>query len=114
MLVGDIISRAFNKLADAYKSLTGSLARCEKAQVGSIISIIVVVVTLMLAVLVVAPLQQQAGERVADLNDTDVSATFDDVKESTWGSLSTASIIPYVIVFIVILGLIVGLGSRRD
>lgn len=89
-----------------------NFSKNEKAQVGSIISIIVVVVTLMLAVLVVAPLQDQASERVAALNDTDVDNTFADIKDATWGSISTASIIPYVIVFIVILGLIVSLGRN--
>jgi len=85
-----------------------------KAQAGSIISIIIVVVVLMLAALILAPLQNQAQERVTDLNNTDATNTFDDITDASWGSLSTASIIPYVVVFVVILGLIAGLGGRRD
>lgn len=85
-----------------------------KAQAGSIIQIIIVVVVLMLAALILAPLQSQAQDRITDLNNTDASDTFTDISDASWGSLSTASIIPYVVVFVVILGLIAGLGGRRD
>lgn len=85
-----------------------------KAQAGSIIGIVIVVVVLMLSALILAPLQNQAEGRVADLNNSEASATFNDITSASWGSLSTASIIPYVIVFVVILGLIAGLGARRD
>ena len=90
------------------------LTKDNKAQAGSIIGIVIVVVVLMLSALILAPLQNQAEGRVADLNNTEASATFKDITAASWGSLSTASIIPYVIVFVVILGLIAGLGARRD
>lgn len=86
----------------------------DEAQAGSIISIIIVVVVLMLAALILAPLQNQAQDRVTDLGNPEANATFQDITDASWGSLSTASIIPYVVVFVVILGLIAGLGGRRD
>jgi len=90
----------------------------DKAQAGSIIQIIIVVVVLMLAALILAPLQDQAQDRIDQLNVNgtaqDAADTFVDITDASWGSLSTASIIPYVVVFVVILGLIAGLGGRRD
>ena len=99
---------------DTVSKLQKAMKMDDKAQAGSIIQIIIVVVVLMLAALILAPLQNQAEDRVTDLNNTDASGTFDDITDASWGSLSTASIIPYVVVFVVILGLIAGLGGRRD
>ena len=83
----------------------------QRGVVDNIISVIIVVVVLMLSVLIVAPLQEQAQSQVDALNNTEATATFADVTEATWGAISTFSIVPYVVVFIVIIGLIMGLAT---
>jgi len=86
----------------------------DKAMTGQIIGIVVIVVVLMLSALILAPLQEQANDRITELNNSNATSTFNDITASSWGALSTASIIPYVIVFMVIIGLIIGLARRSD
>jgi len=72
----------------------------------SIVQIIIVLAVLMLSVLIVAPLQDQTEKQVTKLNDTNTQNTWNDIKSATWGALSMFTIVPYVIVFVVIIGLI--------
>ncbi len=83
-----------------------------RAIASNILTIVIVLVTLMLSVLVVAPLQKQSETRVTDLNDSQVSSTWSNIKEATWGSLDMATIIPYVVIFVVIIGLIMIIGKK--
>lgn len=88
------------------------LVEDNRAVTDSVIQIVIVLATLMLAVLILAPLQQQAGARVAVINDAQVNTTWTDIVNAAWGALSMFSIVPYVVVFIVILGLILMIGRR--
>lgn len=85
-----------------------------RAVTDSVIQIVIVLATLMLAVLILAPLQQQAGERVETIakNNTQINTTWTAIVDAAWGALSMFSIVPYVVVFIVILGLILMIGRR--
>ena len=48
-----------------------------------------------------------------EYQDPIIQATFADITDATWGAISTFSIVPYVVVFIVIIGLIMGLATPR-
>ena len=70
------------------------------------IGIIVVLAVLMMAVLVLAPLQNQAEQQVANLNDSQAQSTFQSITQAGWGALNMFGIVPYIVVAIVIIGLL--------
>jgi len=78
----------------------------------NIIQVVIVLAVLMLATLILAPLQNQAETQITKLNDTQVSNTWSDIKEATWGSMSMFTIVPYVVIFVVIIGLILLIARR--
>ena len=84
----------------------------ERGITQNIVGVIVVLAVLMLSVLILAPLQQQAEEQINQLNDTQVNSTWSDIKDAMWGSMTMFTIVPYVIVFVVIIGLILAIGGR--
>ena len=84
----------------------------EKGITGNIVGVIVVLAVLMLSVLILAPLQNQAEEQITKLGDSQVNNTWSDIKEAMWGSMTMFTIVPYVIVFVVIIGLILAIGGR--
>ena len=88
------------------------LASDEKAVIPSIIQVLVVLAVLMLSVLILAPLQDQAEEQITKLGDENVNATWSDIKDATWGSMTMFTIVPYVVVFVVIIALILGITGR--
>lgn len=76
------------------------------------IGIVVILAVLMISVLVYAPIQDQAKTQVQKLNDTDATNTFNSIASSGWGALEMYSIVPYIVVAVVILGLLIGLTYR--
>jgi len=44
--------------------------------------------------------------------DPDVLTSWSDIKDATWGSMSMFTIVPYVVIFVVIIGLIMAIARR--
>ena len=80
--------------------------RDRKGVAREAIGIIVVLAVLMMAVLVLAPLQNQAEQQVANLNDSQAQSTFKSIAQAGWGALNMFGIVPYIVVAIVIIGLL--------
>lgn len=81
---------------------------------GNAVGILVLLVTLMLCALLFGTLQGQTEPKIAALADENATASFDNIKDTGWGSIDLFSMVPYVAVFIVILGMLMGLtGDRR-
>ena len=75
------------------------------------IGIVVVLAVLMMAVLVLAPLQNQASQQVATLNDSQAQSTFNSIAQAGWGALNMFGIVPYIVVAIVIIGLLLKIAG---
>ena len=76
------------------------------------IGIVVILAVLMISVLVYAPIEDQARQQVQALNDSQASSTFSSIANSGWGALQMYSIVPYIVVAVVILGMLIGLAVR--
>jgi hypothetical protein len=86
----------------------------EKASMsGSAIAILVLLVTLLLCALLFGTLQGQTDPKIAALNDANATASYDNIKATGWSSIDLFGLIPYVAVFVVLLGMLMGL-SRQD
>lgn len=102
--------------ARGYKAVYNShLAKCEKGSMsGSAIGVLVLLVTLMLCALLFGTLQGQTDTKIAALNSSEATASYSNIKTTGWSSIDLFGLIPYVAVFIVILGMLMGLtGDRR-
>lgn len=81
---------------------------------GNAIGILVLLVTLMLCALLFGTLQGQTEPKITALNDANATSSFNNIKSTGWGSIDLFGMVPYVAVFIVILGMLMGLtGERR-
>lgn len=78
---------------------------------GSAVGILVLLVTLMLCALLFGVLQGQTDDKISSLNDDTANASYANIKTAGWGSIDLFSLIPYVAVFIIILGMLIGLGK---
>ena len=76
------------------------------------IGVVVILAVLMIAVLVFAPLEDNANKQVQNLNDSQATSTFNTIAQSGWGALQMYSIVPYIVVAVVILSLLIGLAVR--
>ena len=82
---------------------------------GNAIGILVLLVTLMLCALLFGTLQGQTEPKITALNDANATSSFNNIKTTGWGSIDLFGMVPYVAVFIVILGMLMGLtGSNRS
>ena len=81
---------------------------------SSAVGILVLLVTLMLCALLFGVLQGQTDEKIASLNDSTASASYSNIKTAGWGSIDLFSLVPYVAVFIIILGMLIGLGKSAS
>jgi len=88
--------RAFARNEDGYMS-------------GNAVGILVLLVTLMLCALLFGTLQGQTEPKITALNDANATASFNNIKTTGWGSIDLFGMVPYVAVFIVILGMLIGL-----
>jgi hypothetical protein len=81
---------------------------------GNAIGILVLLVTLMLCALLFGTLQGQTQDKIAALGDAQANESFSSIAASGWGSIDLFGMVPYVAVFIVILGMLMGLtGETR-
>lgn len=81
---------------------------------GSAIGILVLLVTLMLCALLFGTLQGQTDSKITALGDANATASYENIKTTGWSSIDLFGLIPYIGVFIVILGMLMGLtGDRR-
>jgi hypothetical protein len=81
---------------------------------GSAIGVLVLLVTLMLCALLFGTLQGQTDTKIAALNSAEANTSYANIKTTGWSSIDLFGLIPYVAVFIVILGMLMGLtGDRR-
>jgi hypothetical protein len=98
-----------------YAKSYNNLLKNEKASMsGSAISVLVLLVTLMLCALLFGTLQGQTDQKIAALNDANATASYQNIRNTGWSSIDLFGLIPYVAVFIVILGMLMGLtGDRR-
>ena len=76
---------------------------------GNAIGILVLLVTLMLCALLFGTLQGQTDSKIAALASEDANASYANIKATGWGSIDLFGMVPYVAVFIVILGMLMGL-----
>lgn len=106
------IDRSYDR---GYKAIySNSLLNNEKASMsGSAISILVLLVTLMLCALLFGTLQSQTDSKIAALNDVNATASYSNIKASGWSSIDLFGLVPYVGVFIVIMGMLMGLTYDR-
>lgn len=79
---------------------------------GSAVGILVLLVTLMLCALLFGTLQGQTDDKIASLNDNTANASYGNIKTAGWGSIDLFSLVPYVAVFIIILGMLIGLSKN--
>lgn len=80
---------------------------------GNAIGILVLLVTLMLCALLFGTLQGQTEPKITALSDANATASFNNIKTTGWGSIDLFGMVPYVAVFIVILGMLMGLTRDR-
>lgn len=95
--------------ARGYKATMGLSYNESGSMAGSAISILVLLVTLMLCALLFGTLQGQTEDKIDSLNDANATASFNNIKTTGWGSIDLFGMIPYVAVFIVLLGMLMGL-----
>ena len=98
-------------LGGKIKGFIANLIQNPKSVAKEAIGIIVVLAVLMMAVLVLAPLQNQAEQQVASLNDSQAQSTFQSIAQAGWGALNMFGIIPYIVVAIVIIGLLLRIAG---
>lgn len=115
MSLNDKISIYLNECyARGYKAVAKAqlkaLSKHEGASMaGSAISILVLLVTLMLCALLFGTLQGQTDSKIAALNSEQANTSYANIKTTGWGSIDLFGMIPYVAVFIVLLGMLMGL-----
>ena len=112
-----------DKLAEAYvtgcqtvdKVFSKGFRRNESGMMaGGAVGILVLLVTLMLCALLFGTLQGQTEPKIEALNDANATTSFNNIKTTGWGSIDLFSLVPYVAVFIIILGLLMGIGGNRN
>jgi hypothetical protein len=79
---------------------------------GGAIGVLVLLVTLILCALLFGTLQQQTDTKIAALNDVNATASYASIKATGWGSIDLFSMVPYVFVFVIILGTIGSLNRE--
>lgn len=108
--INDCYERGYTAITEKIEVLSNN----ERASMsGSAIAILVLLVTLLLCALLFGTLQGQTDAKIAALNDANASASYENVKATGWSSIDLFSMIPYVAVFVVLLGMLMGL-SRND
>src|SRR5574344_934220 len=80
---------------------------------GNAIGILVLLVTLMLCALLFGTLQGQTDSKIAALGSEDANTSYANIKATGWGSIDLFGMVPYVAVFIVILGMLMGLTREN-
>lgn len=86
--------------------------RDEKANMSvGAVGILVLLVTLMLSALLFGTLQGQTDAKIAALNSSEADASYGNIKTTGWGSIDLFSLVPYVAVFIIILGMLMRVGN---
>lgn len=91
-----------------------ALSRHEGAfAAGSAIGILVLLAVLMLCALLFGTLQGQTDSKIAALGSTEANTSYANIKTSGWGAIDLFSLVPYVAVFIVIIGALMGLAQDR-
>lgn len=80
---------------------------------GSAIGILVLLATLMLCALLFGTLQGQTDSKIAALASDEANTSYSNIKTSGWGAIDLFSMVPYVGVFVVIIGALMGLGGGR-
>ena len=98
--------KSFVVTAGKIKNRVNGFIADERGVAREAIGIVVVLSVLMMAVLVLAPLQNQAEQQVAKLNDSQAQSTFQSIAQAGWGALNMFGIVPYIVVAIVIIGLL--------
>lgn len=97
-----------------YEKQMKTFSNNEKASMsGGAISILVLLVTLMLCALLFGTLQSQTDGKIAALNSIQANASYENIKTTGWGSIDLFGLVPYVAVFILILGMLMGLSGER-
>ena len=81
---------------------------------GSAIGILVLLATLMLCALLFGTLQGQVDAKIYALDDEAANTSYANLKTSGWGAIDLFSMVPYVGVFVVIIGALMGLGGSRN
>lgn len=98
--------RGYTAIAEKIEVLSNN----ERASMsGSAIAILVLLVTLLLCALLFGTLQGQTDTKIAALNDSNATASYNNVKASGWSAIDLFGLIPYIAVFIVLLGMLMGL-----
>jgi hypothetical protein len=91
-----------------------SIFRDERAFAqGSAVGILILLATLMLCALLYGTLQGQTDAKIAALESDEANASYANIVSSGWGAIDLFSMVPYVGVFVVIIGALMGLGGGR-
>lgn len=108
MIVNKKISSYLNTCYDrgyseVFLNKKGSLA-------GSAVGILVLLVTLMLCALLFGTLQGQVDDKISTLNDANATESFSHIKETGWSSIDLFGLVPYIAVFLIMLGMLMGIA----
>lgn len=107
----EFIAKVSKYLDKSYKRGLTALHKNESGMASSAVGILVLLVTLMLCALLFGVLQGQTDDKISSLNDETANASYANIKTAGWGSIDLFSLVPYVAVFIIILGMLIGLGK---
>lgn len=109
--VTECYERGYKALATAQFK---AFSKNEKAFAqGSAIGILILLATLMLCALLFGTLQGQTDPKIAALGSAEANTSYANIKSSGWGAIDLFSMVPYVGVFVVIIGALMGLGGAR-
>jgi len=112
--VSKYVTACYTRGYTAITEKIGAFSNNDKASMsGSAISILVLLVTLLLCALLFGTLQGQTTPKITALNDANATASYNSITASGWSAIDLFSMIPYVAVFVVLLGMLLGL-SRAD
>lgn len=100
--VNDCYDRGYSSVF-LKKNKKGSMA-------GSAIGILVLLVTLMLCALLFGTLQGQTSDKISALNDANATESFNHIKETGWSSIDLFGLVPYIAVFLIMLGMLMGIA----
>lgn len=108
------ISETLDKAYDrGYKGISAFMDNKQASISGSAISILVLLVTLMLCALLFGVLQGQTSPKITALGDANATASYGNIVSTGWSSIDLFGLVPYVAVFIIIIGLLLGIGGER-
>ncbi|MBP2029367.1 H+/gluconate symporter-like permease [Methanohalophilus levihalophilus] len=93
--------------------LIEKLREKEDAQVGVVGAIISIGMMLIVAVILFAQFMLQADTQMSTVNNTAAMSAYSNVLSSVWGSLNLASMYPWILAAVALMGAVLLIGARN-